>query len=147
MYTARTMDQFTQFIINHWVLCLALVAVIALLVLEEKKGSVKGVKKITPQAAINLMNHENAKVVDVRGEPSFKAGHLVGAINIPATELEKNIKKLTKFKSKPVILVCSAGQGSLKAGLVLMKQGFTDVYSLTGGVTGWQRAGLPLAKD
>lgn len=147
MYTARTMNPFIQFIINHWALWLALVVVIALLVFEEKKGSVKGVKKITPQAAINLMNHENAQVVDVRAEANFKAGHLVGAINIPLADLEKNIKKLTKYKSKPVILVCNAGQSSLKAGLLLIKQGITTVYSLTGGITGWQKAGLPLSKD
>lgn len=141
------MNDFIQFVIHHWLLWLALVAIIVLLVLEEKRTNVKGVKKIAAQAATNLINHENAKVLDIRHDNEFKSGHLAGAINIPFADLEKDLKKLNKYKAKPIIVVCKMGQVSLKAGLLLHKNGFENVYSLNGGITGWQRAGLPLTKE
>lgn len=141
------MNQLLPFIINHWVLWLALVAVIILLIYVEKGGNVRGVQKIAPQAAVNFINHESAKILDVREVNSFKAGHLTESINIPLSELEQNLNKLNKYKTKPIIIVCSTGQAALKAGILLNKQGFEKVYALTGGIAGWQRAGLPLTKD
>lgn len=141
------MNQFIPFIIKHWVLWVALVAVIVLLVMEETRKNVKGVRKISPQEVVNLMNHESAKVIDVRSAEEFAKGHLTDAMSIPIADLEKNLNKLNKFKTKPIILVCNTGQASLKAGLTLTQQGFAQVYAIDGGITGWLKSGLPLTKN
>ena len=141
------MNQFIPFIIKHWVMWLALVVVIVLLIMEETRKNVKGVRKISPQEVVNLMNHENAKVIDVRSAEEFAKGHLTDAVSMPIADLEKNINKLNKFKTKPVIVVCNTGQASLKAGLTLTQQGFTQVYAIAGGINGWSKSGLPLTKN
>ena len=141
------MEQLIYFIINHWVLWLALVVVLALLVVEERKRNVKGVQKITPQQAVNLINRENAVVVDVREENSFQTGHLIDAINIVSTDFEENINKLNKHKTKPIILVCKMGTISIKTGVTLKKHGFAKLYFLNGGVAAWLKAGLPVVKS
>jgi rhodanese-related sulfurtransferase len=138
------MDQFMQFIINHWLLFVALIAIIGLILFEETKGSARGIVQISPQQATHLINHDNAVVVDVRDASSFQNGHLIDAINI--TDIANNIKKLTKYKNKPIILICQIGQISSKAGVILKKQGFDKVYFLSGGITAWQKADFPVVK-
>ncbi len=141
------MNQIMQFIINHWLLFLALIAIIGLIIFEEKKGGARGVAQISAQQAVNLINHENAVVIDVRDADSFQKGHLLDAININMADIENNITKLNKYKNKPIILVCNVGQASGKAGTVLKKQGFDKIYSLSGGIAAWQKDGLPLIKS
>lgn len=139
------MDQFIQFVINHWMLWLALVVIVALLVMQGSQGMIKGVQKIMPQAAVNLINHENATIIDVRGDAEYGAGHITASIHVPYDALEQKLGTLNK--DKPVIVVCGNGQISPKAGAILVKQGFTKVYFIAGGIVGWQRAGLPLTQD
>jgi len=122
------MDQLTQFITHHWLLVVALVAVAALLVFEETKKNVGGVNKIPASKAVDLINHHHAVVVDLRTADDFRNSHITDAINIPQAELERSINKLNKYKSKPIILVCRIGPESLKAGIMLRKQGFTQIY-------------------
>jgi len=141
------MNQLIQFIINHWLLWLALAGVIILLVYEETKGKVGGATQISAQQATNLINHEAGVVVDVRETTEFQNGHLTAAINVPLSNLQQNTNKLTKYKSKPIILVCNVGQDSNKSVALLQKAGFAKVYFLSGGIAAWQKAGLPLIKQ
>ncbi len=140
-------NHFIQFVINHWVLWAALVVVLVLLVLDERKTVSGGVKRVAPQLATNMINHDNAVVVDVRSADQFSAGHLPAAINISYADLTANINKLTKYKNKSIILVCTVGQEAAKAGAFLKKSDFNDVYVLAGGVSAWQKADLPLVNN
>lgn len=140
------MEHFIQFVINHWILWLALVAIVVMLIVEETSANIKGVNKINTQQATDLINHENALVVDVREEIEFKEGHIISSMNIPFNGFENNINKLIKYKNKPIILVDNNGQISIKAGAILRKQEFEKLYTLTGGIIGWKRGGLPLMK-
>jgi len=141
------MDQLVQFIINHWLLWAALILVIILLVYEETKRNVKGVQQVSPQQLTNLINRENAVVIDVREATSFEHGHIISAIHVPLTKLEESIDKLNRYKNKPIILVCDIGQMSPKAGAILRNKGFEKIYYLSGGIAAWQRASLPMVKD
>ena len=138
------MNQFMQFVIGHWMLFVALIAILALILFEETKKSAYGVAQVSPQQATHLINHDNAVVVDIRDASSFQNGHLIDAINI--ADIETNIKKFNKYKSRPIILVCKVGPDSGKAGAILKKQGFDKVYSLAGGIAAWQKTDLPLVK-
>jgi rhodanese-related sulfurtransferase len=140
------MNQLIQFIINHWLLWLALVGIIILLIFEETKRKAGGAEQVSPQQATNLINHEGGVVVDVREVDAFQNGHLTAALNLPLSDLQQNTNKLNKYKSKPIILACNDGQISGKAAVLLKKAGFTKVYALSGGIAAWQKAGLPLVK-
>lgn len=142
------MNQLISFVAQNWLLFLALAVIIALLVLEEKKGGINfsGVKNIDTQGAISLANHESALIVDVRPEAEFNAGHITAARNIPAADFAGKISTIEKYKDKPIILVCNSGRASLGLGRTLRKQGFSNVSSLSGGMSAWQKAGLPVVK-
>ena len=103
-------------------------------------------KRATPQDVTMLINRSKATIVDVRDAKEFANGSLPDAKNIPLAELDQRIGELDKFKSKSVVVVCQSGARASSAAAKLSKAGFTDVVNLEGGITAWQKAGLPLTK-
>ncbi|MCG2578463.1 rhodanese-like domain-containing protein [Dechloromonas sp. XY25] len=101
---------------------------------------------VSPGEATQLINREDAHIVDVREAEEFAGGHLPDAINIPAGKLGERVGELEKFKSKPLILCCASGMRSNKACSELKKQGFDQLYNLAGGVDAWVGAGYPIKK-
>jgi rhodanese-related sulfurtransferase len=96
--------------------------------------------------ATQMMNREDALVVDLRPAPEFAGGHILGARNIPLPELERRVGELDKHKAKPVILHCGDGNRAGGGVALLRKNGFARVVNLTGGYAAWQQAGLPVEK-
>lgn len=97
--------------------------------------------------AVQLINRQDAQVVDVRGEGEFRNGHIPNARNIPTEQIGERAKELEKFKNKPIVLVCASGNRSSSAAGVLKKAGFAQVYALGGGMNAWQQAGMPVQKS
>ena len=100
----------------------------------------------TTLEATQMINRQDAPVIDVREDAEFAKGHIVGARHIPLAQLEARAKELQKYKSKPVIICCETGNRSSSALAILRKLGFANVYNLAGGYAGWQQAGLPVEK-
>lgn len=96
--------------------------------------------------ATQLMNRENALVLDVRDAASYAAGHILGARNLPLADLDKRIGELDKFKSRPVIVVCEAGNSSTRAVRALKAKGFAQALNLSGGFRAWLQGGLPVER-
>jgi rhodanese-related sulfurtransferase len=96
--------------------------------------------------ATQMINRQDALVIDVREDAEYAKGHIVGARHIPLAQLEARVKELQKYKSKPVITCCETGNRSSAAIATLRKLGFENVYNLAGGYAGWQQAGLPVEK-
>lgn len=98
--------------------------------------------EISPQQAWQMMQENNATLVDVRNELHFaqqrpqKAFHLS---NHSYGEFELN-----QEDDQPVIVICYHGVSSRNVAMYLIEQGYTQVYSVIGGFEGWQRASLPV---
>ena len=103
---------------------------------------------VTATQATQLINREDALVVDVRDPGDFGAGHILGAKSVPLARLESGDvpNDLSKRKDKSLILYCERGDRADKAAAALRKQGFGKVVSLSGGIAGWRQAGLPVQK-
>lgn len=106
----------------------------------------KSGKVLSPALATQLMNREDAIVVDVRDAHEYSSGHLPGARNIPLKDLQARVGELETLKDKPLLLVCASGARSDQACAQLRKLGFSQLNSLEGGVDAWVRAGLPVAR-
>ena len=117
----------------------------AMLVWPAVRRGASGASVSTLQATL-LINQQNALVLDVRDATEYENGHLLNARNIPLGELEPRAGELQKHKEKPVIVVCDDGNRSGKAATALRKQGFEQVFTLSGGIRAWRQAGLPLEK-
>lgn len=96
--------------------------------------------------ATQLMNRSDALVVDLRSPADYAKGHILGATNVPAADLEKRLPELEKHKTRPLIVHCADGGRSGAAAATLRRAGFGNVVSLSGGFGAWQQAGLPVEK-
>jgi rhodanese-related sulfurtransferase len=100
-------------------------------------GSVSAVQ------AVQLINHEDAVIVDVRPLATFQNGHIAHSQNIPLAELEQKLAKLPK--DKPILVTCDRGQISVSGAARLRKAGFERVAVIEGGLNAWLQAGLPIS--
>ena len=106
----------------------------------------RGLKEVGTAEALQLINHKNALVLDVREENEFNMGHVLNSRLIPLGKIEERIGELERYREKPVIVVCRSGQRTTAACVLLGKRGFNQVYNLAGGILAWQKANLPLEK-
>jgi len=107
---------------------------------------IRGIKDVDSVAALQLINHKSALVLDVREEGEYKLGHILNSKLVPLGKLIERIGELEKHKDQPVVVVCRSGNRSGSACVALGKRGFTQAYNLTGGIMAWQKASLPLEK-
>lgn len=107
---------------------------------------IRGINEVDCVAALQLINHKNALVLDVREDSEYQAGHVLNAMLIPLGKLGERVGELGKYKERPIVVVCRSGSRSARACTMLGKQGFASAYSLVGGIMAWQKANLPLEK-
>ena len=109
------------------------------------RGSAGGPSVNTLQAT-QLINREDALVLDVRDAAAYAAGHILGAKNLPLAEIEKRAADFEKYKSRTVIVHCDTGSTSARAVALLKARGFVKVVSLAGGFRAWLLASLPVER-
>lgn len=98
----------------------------------------RGCYKNSSQNEINFEQLKNmvskgAILIDVRSPQEFKEGHLPGAINIPEYEIRRIKNEVPKLNQQ-IIVYCQYGGRSRDAYNMLRKIGYTNVYSLKGGL-------------
>jgi rhodanese-related sulfurtransferase len=117
-----------------------------MLLLPLFKKSSGGAPNLSTAEAINLINRNNALVLDVREDAEFASGHIVDAKHIPLAKLPERLNELNKYKDKPILVNCQRGMRSAKACDILRKAEFKQVHNLQGGLDAWLTAKLPIVK-
>lgn len=135
------------FLMNNWPLVLALVASGAMLVWPLVQRGLGSSHEVGALAATQLINRQNALMIDLREGDEYAAGRVPNALHIPLSQLESRAKELARFTGRPVIAYCDRGQRSRGAISALSKLGFAEVFMLQGGLRGWADAGMPLEKS
>lgn len=136
------MQPFADFVIQNWWLFLALVVILVLLA-RTWVGPGR-VPALRPLEAIQLINRQDAVVVDVRTDKEFREGHILNALHIPLGVFQSRLAELEPYKNQGIILVCRSGARSGQAAAILTKRGFPAVHNLGGGIMAWQGASMPL---
>lgn len=130
---------------NIWTILIALTSG-AMLFWSFFGNRIRGIKDIDHIAATQLINHQNALVLDVREQGEYDSGHILNSRLIPLGKLRERLGELEKYRDRPIVVVCRSGMRSASACALLGKQGFAQTYNLSGGVMAWQKASLPLEK-
>ncbi len=141
------MERIPEFIGNHLFLATLFISLLILLLWNIFGKSLSGIRQISPAEATRLINHEDAVVLDVRGEEDYKNGHILNAIHVPETELESRQKQLEKYKNRVVVVSCGHGGTAARVARALKMNGFEKLYCLKGGIQGWRGDNLPLTRD
>ncbi|MGH0428667.1 rhodanese-like domain-containing protein [Bacillus hominis] len=79
--------------------------------------------------------YRKAQLIDIREADEFNAGHILGARNIPLSQIRLRYKELRQ--DQPVYLYCQSGFRTGRAAQYLKKQGYKDFYQLKGGFKSW----------
>jgi rhodanese-related sulfurtransferase len=96
------------------------------------------------QLDIAIKNDYSAIIVDLRTKNEFNQGHIRGAINIPANELEKRSEELKK--TKEIVIYSESELKDFQLAVKMHDLGFYATYILEGGIAGWQSRNLELAR-
>jgi rhodanese-related sulfurtransferase len=140
------MENLGTFILNNWLLFLALIVIVGLLFVNLGKARLLGFKEIAANDAVALINHENAIIIDTRGDDEFKQGHILNAVHAPLALLNERMTELQHYRERTVVVYCDSGRQSAHAAATLRSNGFTTLYKLRGGLMAWKSAGLPLER-
>ena len=86
-------------------------------------------------------------VLDVRTPEEHAAGHIVGAVNIPHSEIGSRMNEINAYRDKHIIVCCWAGGRADAAKEVLRNAGFTSLLDLRGHMAEWERLGYPVERQ
>jgi rhodanese-related sulfurtransferase len=85
-------------------------------------------------------------LLDVRTPGEFAAGHIPGAVLVPAYEVEKRASELAKYGDRTLVVYCEVGARSARAARTLLAKGFPHVVEYHGGMRAWRKAGLEVER-
>lgn len=101
------------------------------------------VREISIDEARRKLETGKVKVIDVREESEWAAGHVRGAEHLGRGILERDIEARVPDKSAELILYCGGGFRSALAVDNLQRMGYRNVASMAGGWRGWKEKGFP----
>lgn len=102
-----------------------------------------GYGDVTVQEARSLIEDKSDLVIlDVRTASEYEDGHIEGAVNIPVQELSSRLDELSN--EDELLVYCRTGNRSAQAVDILQDVGFTKIYHMNAGITGWIEAGYPV---
>lgn len=126
-------------------------------------GAVFPVSADAPPAAVTYVEPSEIRprveagevaLVDVRTPPEWaKSGVAEGAAQIAMQDPKLGARLLAVLEgdpTRPIALICATGMRSRAVAEAMLRHGFTNVYSVKGGLfgsaesAGWIRSGLPV---
>ncbi|AOW09333.1 thioredoxin domain-containing protein [Flavobacterium gilvum] len=90
-----------------------------------------------------IKEQKNPQIIDARSPEEFAINHINGAVNFNL-ETKNYIQYVAKLdKSKPVFIYSIGAGRSGQLANELLKNGFSDVHDLDGGIAAWIGGGKP----
>jgi rhodanese-related sulfurtransferase len=108
-------------------------------IVDDAKSRVREVT--VAEAQQRMQRNAEVKLVDVREDNEWEAGHAAGAIHLGKGIIERDIETTVPEKETELILYCGGGYRSALATDALQKMGYTNVFSMAGGWKAWKEAG------
>ncbi|MGQ3684068.1 MAG: MBL fold metallo-hydrolase [Candidatus Loosdrechtia sp.] len=111
-----------------------------------QKGEAAALEMISPKEALSeIEKNPQTKLLDVRSVLEFDQAHIKDAVNVPIDMIHAKINELSQ-SGKSYIVLCRTGNRSPMAADMLIQSGIHGVKVMHGGVTRWQKEGLPVIK-
>lgn len=105
----------------------------------------KTVVELSPGQAFERQQ-SGALLVDVREDGERAAGMAQGAIGVSKSRLEAGPSAWLPDPAADIILICATGARSRQCAGMLQTVGYPHIYSVSGGTSAWEAAGLPMSE-
>ena len=96
------------------------------------------------QVKAKIDQGEKFLFVDVREDSEWAKDHAAGAIHLGKGIIERDIEQRVPDTGAEIVLYCGGGFRSALAADNLQKMGYTNVYSMDGGIRDWRDKQFPL---
>ena len=110
------------------------------------RGTKPGIREISADELSKLRRKKGVLLLDVREDGECREGHLPRATHLRLGAIDAEIGAVVRSSKTPIVCYCAGGFRSAAAAATLKKLGYTDVYSLAGGIRAWTAAGLATVK-
>jgi rhodanese-related sulfurtransferase len=105
------------------------------------------IREVTVEETIKCVNGGDARLIDVREDNEWLAGHARNAEHLSWGIIERDIEAVVPDKDAELILYCGGGYRSSLAADSLQKMGYTNVASMAGGWRAWLEANAPIEEE
>lgn len=120
---------------------------------SKKENSAESKSEVSTSTVVNLSPLEfqeksvNGIVLDVRTAEEVAEGKIPGSLAMDyfLPDFLTKVKELPK--DREIYLYCAVGGRSKEAAEMLIQEGYTKVYHLSGGIQAWANAGLPIVQE
>jgi rhodanese-related sulfurtransferase len=94
-------------------------------------------KNVSADEFHTMISATPGQLIDVRTPGEYSGGTIDGAVNIDyySDDFKAQIAELDK--NQPVYVFCRSGGRSSQAMQIFKEEGFTEIYNLIGGYSGW----------
>ena len=100
--------------------------------------------QITVEELDQSLNEGKVRLLDVRREPEWQAGHIAGALWWPLDRFKVSPPEVDP--EAPLAVHCASGYRSVIACSLLRRAGMQNVINVVGGFDAWKKAGLEVEK-
>jgi hydroxyacylglutathione hydrolase len=109
--------------------------------LETRPDLVARVERITAGAlSEQLESPEPPLVVDVRTEREWREKRIGDSVNVPLGQLALQLEELPR--ERPLVVHCATGYRSAIAASLLLREGYSAIADLVGGIAAWESSSL-----
>lgn len=99
---------------------------------------------VSVQKGREMIDTGEVFLLDVRTQEEYNEGHIPGSTLIPVQELETRLNELPQ--NKKILVYCRSGNRSATASEILIRNGFTQIFNMKGGITEWKNAGYEVVR-
>jgi rhodanese-related sulfurtransferase len=98
--------------------------------------------EVTPESVaawIGLPENQRPRLIDCREEEELAVCQITGNEWFPLGTFPEEIPALTGSPERGIVVYCHHGMRSLRAAHFLRQTGFTNAFSMKGGIDAWSR--------
>jgi molybdopterin/thiamine biosynthesis adenylyltransferase/rhodanese-related sulfurtransferase len=113
--------------------------------LSKIKEQIPEIDPTEVKAILDEGDSTDAVVIDVREQHEWDESHIPGAKHVPRGYLEQRIGRAAPDLDQHVVLYCqSANRSAIAAKTLIDELGYTNVESMSGGITLWKQRNFPI---
>jgi rhodanese-related sulfurtransferase len=127
-----------------WILAIVALAAVALIAIWMVNRGNAPTAELPSEISVSeafAKREAGAFILDVRQPEEWQEYHVPGSTLIPLGELEGRVDELPR--DQEIVVVCRSGNRSQAGRDTLKQAGFSEVTSMTGGVSEWRASGYP----